>query len=162
MLHYVTGDILNSKAEAIAHGVAPNDNFKQGLALSLRERWPSMYSDFRHWGHQDHPKPGTLWTWSGPGRRVVCLLTQEGGFDHGSKPGKASTQHVNHALRELAKAIPAEGFGSLALPRLATGVGGLDWDDVKPLIEQHLADIEIPIFVYETYQPGVTADEPGL
>lgn len=160
MLHYVTGDILHTDAEAIAHGVAPNDDFKQGLALALRERWPAMYKDFRHWGHVDHPKPGALWTWSGPGRRIVCLLTQEGSFDHGARPGKATTPHVNHALRALAKAVAEEEITSLALPRLATGVGGLDWDEVKPLIEQHLGDLDIPIYVYETYHPDQKADEP--
>ena len=33
MLKEVTGDILLTTAGAVAHGVAPNDNFKQGLAL---------------------------------------------------------------------------------------------------------------------------------
>ena len=49
MLKEVTGDILLSTAGAIAHGIAPHDNFKQGLALSLREQWPGMYKDFRHY-----------------------------------------------------------------------------------------------------------------
>jgi O-acetyl-ADP-ribose deacetylase (regulator of RNase III) len=47
MIKEVAGDILLSKAGAIAHGVAPHDDFKQGLALSLREHWPGMYKDFR-------------------------------------------------------------------------------------------------------------------
>lgn len=42
MIHYVSGDILLSKAAAIAHGVAPNDHMDHGLALALRERWPAM------------------------------------------------------------------------------------------------------------------------
>lgn len=40
MIYEVSGDILLSEARAIAHGVAPNDNFATGLALSLREHWP--------------------------------------------------------------------------------------------------------------------------
>ena len=56
MIQYVSGDILLTEAEGIAHGVAPNDDFKQGLALSLRERWPAMYKDFRHFCHTQHPK----------------------------------------------------------------------------------------------------------
>ena len=49
VLHKSTGDILMSRDQAIAHGVGPHDNFAQGLALSLRERWPAMYKDFRHY-----------------------------------------------------------------------------------------------------------------
>jgi hypothetical protein len=45
------------------------------------------------------------------------------------------------------------------LPKLASGVGGLDWKDVKPLIEKHLGNLEIPVYVYSTYHPGVKAKE---
>jgi hypothetical protein len=42
---------------------------------------------------------------------------------------------------------------------LATGVGGLDWKDVKPLVEKHLGHLSIPVYVYGTYHPGVQAEE---
>jgi O-acetyl-ADP-ribose deacetylase (regulator of RNase III) len=45
------GDILLSEARAIAHGVAPHDHFNQELALALRENYPSMAKDFRHYCH---------------------------------------------------------------------------------------------------------------
>lgn len=54
MLYEVEGDILLTEAQAIGHGVAPNDDFKQGLALSLREGHPELYKDFRHEMHQKH------------------------------------------------------------------------------------------------------------
>ena len=146
MIRYVTGDLLKSKAAAIAHGVAPNDSFNQGLAHALREAWPAMYKDFRHYCQTEHPKSGGVWTWGGvDGVRMIALFTQEAAYDHGSKPGKATTAHVNHALKALAAEVRKEGFKSLAVPRFATGVGGLDWNDVKPLVEHHLADLDIPV-----------------
>jgi O-acetyl-ADP-ribose deacetylase (regulator of RNase III) len=51
---------------------------------------------------------------------------------------------------------------SLAIPKLATGVGGMSWDHVKPLIHQHLGDLPIPIYVYTTYHKGQAANEPGV
>jgi len=66
----VSGDILLSKAAAIVHGVAPGDHFNQGLAISLREQWPSMANDFRRLCHQSHPKSGTAWIRSGNGARI--------------------------------------------------------------------------------------------
>jgi len=102
MIKEVRGDILLSNADAIAHGVAPNDNFKQGLALKLREQWPAMYKDFRHYCQSKHPKEGTLWVWQGVGGvKVINLFTQEGAYDHGSRPGKASLDHVSHSLKKL-------------------------------------------------------------
>ena len=159
MIHEVEGDILLTGAQAIAHGVAPNDPMNQGLALSLHERYPAMHKDFHHWCHQQHPKPGEAWLWGGPENvRLVNLITQEGGYD-GQKPGKASTANVNHALRALKKLVAAENLTSLALPKLATGVGGLDWKEVKPLIEAQLGELNIPVYLYTVYQAGVKANE---
>lgn len=160
MIHEVTGDILLSEAPAIAHGVAPHDHFDHGLALALRTDWPAMVKDFRHYCHQSSPKPGTLWTWSGVGgKRIVCLLTQNPVPEGGGHPGKASLEHVNHALHALRKLLLKESFTSLALPRLATGVGGLGWDEVRPLIVHHLGDLPLPVFVYTVYHKGLKADE---
>ncbi len=160
MIHEVTGDILHSKAHAIAHGVAPNDPHNQGLALALRENWPSMYKDFRHFCQTSHPKPGSTWAWASPeGKRIVALFTQEAAYGHGAKPGHATSEHINHALKELRRQSEVEGFESLALPRLATGVGGMTWDEVRSLIDKHLADLHIPIFLYVTYHQGMQADE---
>ena len=139
MIHKVSGDILLSKANVIAHGVAPNDDFHSGLALKLREQWPALYKDFRHFHHQEHPDAGTLWTWGTTGGlRIVNLFTQEAAPKSGGHGGKASVENVNHALRALHKLAEKEKFTSIALPRLATGVGGLDWSQVEPLIEKHL------------------------
>lgn len=49
----------------MAHGVATNDYFANGLALALRERWPAMYKDFRHYSQTFTPKPGELWLLTG-------------------------------------------------------------------------------------------------
>lgn len=48
----------------------------------------------------------------------------------------------------------------MALPRLATGVGGLDWDQVKPLIQSQLGDLDIPVYDYVTFHAGQKANEP--
>ena len=164
MIREVEGDILLSKADAIAHGVAPFDHFSNGLALALRERFPAMVKDFRHHCRQSHPKPGNAWLWGGAGKdggtvRVISLLTQEPSKSAGGTPGGASLPNVNHALGELSILIKKEKLASVALPRLATGVGGLAWADVWPLVKKHLEAVGIPIIVYTTYRKGVRADE---
>lgn len=160
MIKEVTGDILLSKAQALAHGVAPNDDFKNGLAMALRESYPSLYKDFRHYSHGSHPKEGTIWTWqSAEGKKFFNLFTQEHAKSHSSHPGKAKINYVNHALKDLRKSIDKEGIASIALPKIATGVGGLDWEEVKPLIEKHLGDLDIPVYIYSTYQKDVEGKE---
>ena len=159
MIYELEGDILLSTAEAIAHGVSPNDHFDAGLALALREMWPSMAKDFRHYAHQTHPKPGELWAYRGlHGQTIYNLMTQEG--EHTSAAsGRASIPNVNHALKRLRHEIEKGNIKSIALPRLATGAGGLDWDQVRPLIENHLGDLPIPVYLYVTYRKGEAGKE---
>ncbi len=163
MVHEVSGDILLSSAQGIAHGVAPNDPVHSGLALSLREKWPAMYKDFRHYCQTTHPKPGSIWSWAGVGEggpvRIVALLTQEGGFEHGARPGPAHASAINHALKELRGWVESEKINSLALPRLCTGVGCMEWEVVLPLIHWHLGTLQSSVYVYSTFHKGVRAIE---
>jgi O-acetyl-ADP-ribose deacetylase (regulator of RNase III) len=161
MIHELSGDILFSGAKAIAQSVAPNDDFMHGLALQLRERMPAMYKDFRHYCQTKHPKSGEVWSWmSADGRYIVNLFTREAAYGVGSKPGHAKLSHVNHSLHALRDFVKKEKIGSLALPRLACGMTGLEWNEVKPLLENQLGDLGIPIYIYVTYQKGVKANEP--
>lgn len=168
MIQELTGDLLLSKADLLAHGVAPDDHFQQGLALALREAFPAMYKDFRHFCRQQSPKPGTVWLWQGVDRsgrhvRLAALFTQEPPAHDGGRPGRARTEHVNHALHALKQLVERESVQSLALPRLATGVGGLDWAHVEPLVRAQLGSLKIPVYVYTTYQKDTAAAEtpPG-
>jgi len=86
-------------------------------------------------------------------------MTQEPAPDNKAHPGKATAHNINHALKELRGLIAKEDISSIALPRLATGVGGLEWSEVEPLIENHLGDLEIPVIVYETYEKNKKAVE---
>lgn len=160
MIKKVEGDILLSDAQVIVHGVAANDPMNQGLAKALHEKYPVMHKDFHHWCHQHHPKPGAAWLWAGlDGIRIVNLITQNGGYGHGAHPEKATLSNVKHALKALHKMALKEKFDSMALPRLATGVGGLEWNDVEPLIENSLGDLDIPVYIYEVFRPGVKVKE---
>ncbi|ODU08137.1 MAG: Appr-1-p processing protein [Rubrivivax sp. SCN 71-131] len=165
MIREVEGDILLSQAQVIAHGIATHDPFDSGLALALRERFPSMVKDYRHAMRARFPDTGEIWAWRGVNedgstRGIVNLLTQGmQSQDKSARPVKAKLEDVNRALRALARQVQDEGIKSLALPRLATGVGALEWAEVKPLVEQHLGTLGIPVIVYEVYRKDLKADE---
>ena len=160
MIKELEGDILLRKADAIAHGVAPMDHFDSGLAAAIRQDYPSLYKDFRHYCQTYHPKPGEVWLWqSADKRKIFNLLTQEPPVSASGHPGRASLSAVRHALKKLAHLVQEEKIQSLALPKVATGVGALEWDDVKPIIEEHLGDLSIPVYVYSKYVKAQAAAE---
>ncbi len=155
MIKEVKGDILLTGAQAIAHGVAPHDHFDRGLALSLREHYPAMVKDFRHYCKISNPPAGDVWMWGTVDhKRIFNLMTQEPSPTQGGHPGPASTHNVSQSLKSLAKMVKEEKIQSLALPRLATGYGRLSWEEVLPLIKQRLGDLGIPVYVYATFAKG--------
>lgn len=86
-------------------------------------------------------------------------MTQDPAPANNAHPGKATAHNVAYALKDLRKIIENEKIVSIALPKLATGVGGMDWKEVEALITEHLGDLDIPVIVYETYEQGKKARE---
>ncbi len=106
------------------------------------------------------PNPGDAWLWTcAGGPFVINLLTQEGGYGEGKRPGKASASNVNHTLRALKKIVVKRGLSSVALPSLVTGVGGLDWEQVELLIQNQLRDLDVEVIIYKRYTHGQPADK---
>jgi O-acetyl-ADP-ribose deacetylase (regulator of RNase III) len=162
MIKEVKGDILLSACKTIVQSVAPNDHMDAGLALSLRELHPSMTKDFRHFCHLKNPKPGDIWTWKGVGGHcIINLMAQEPteSKSSGGHPGKASISNLDKCLKNLAKSVSEEGIDEIVMPKLATGVGGLEWQDVLKLINKHFEDSHTRVLVYTTYVKGQKGEE---
>jgi O-acetyl-ADP-ribose deacetylase (regulator of RNase III) len=69
---------------------------------------------------------------------------------------------VRDSLKALTKIIEKEAITSVALPRLATGVGGLEWDNVYPVVKEKLAGLDTPVYLYTEFHAGQQASEPGI
>jgi O-acetyl-ADP-ribose deacetylase (regulator of RNase III) len=163
MIYKVEGDILLSKAHTIVHGIGVNDPMDKGLALQLRNKYPSLQKDLNRWCHQHDTKPGEAWMWVGQDNvRIVNLITHENRETNDHHYDKATLGNLRHAFAALVKMVTYEKLTSLALPKIGTGLGDLDWDDVWPLIEINLRELDIPVYVYTVYRPGEAAIEPGV
>ena len=162
MIKEVKGDIMLSEAAVLVHSVAPIDHFDSGLALSIRDQYPEMVKEFRHHCRVHHPSPGEIFNWIGKdGKQIVSLMAQEPPpSSHGhANPGKATISHLDHSLKKLAKLIANDDIKSVALPKLATGVGGLKWEEVQASIIKYLGQVDVPVYLYTTYVKGVKASE---
>ena len=98
-----------------------------------------------------------MWVWSGSGIWIVNLMTLEGEPYYDAK---ATIANVDHSLNRLRYELEKGEIKSIALPRLATGQGRLEWSEVLSSIRSNLGDLKIPVFVYSHYQQDVQAIEP--
>ena len=118
-----------------------------------------MAKDYRHYCKQQNPKAGNAWLWAGADAVIINLMTQDPAKDERAHPQKASLKNVRGSLKALADIVADEKLTSVAIPRIATGVGGLEWSDVEPVIEETLGGLGIDIVIYDKYVPNTKADE---
>jgi O-acetyl-ADP-ribose deacetylase (regulator of RNase III) len=74
---------------------------------------------------------------------MICFPTKQHWKDSSNLPD------IELGLIALRKAILENDFDGVAVPALGCGLGGLDWEDVRPLIFHHLSNLNTPIEVYE-------------
>ena len=163
MIYEVEGDILMSRADVIAQGVAVNDPMTRGIARKLQDKFPSMRDQYLEWCEETNPEPGDIWLWHGNGTtRVLNLIIGEATdpeLGRASRPDKIA---VHRTFRKLNKLVADERISSIALPKIGSGAGGIDWLEVRDMMHSQFSELLIPLFVYVTELDGMLASEPGM
>jgi O-acetyl-ADP-ribose deacetylase (regulator of RNase III) len=131
-----------------------------GIATGFRDRYPAMFAEYRRRCKAD-PRLfnlGDCWLWKADDQPWVFNLgTQEGVWR-----ARASYDAIGAALRSLRAQADVEGVGSVAMPRIGTGYGGLSWKKVRVIVDEAFAGWEGQLYLYETYipvTPATTAPE---
>lgn len=139
------GDLLASEADALVNAVNTEGVMGKGLAAQFRAAWPSMFSAYRTACRHGDLRIGQLHVWPTGGfdpRYIVNLPTKA----HFRDPSTLS--YVDEGLAALARTAPELGLTSIAVPALGCGNGGLGWAEVRPLIDHHLATLDLRVLVF--------------
>jgi O-acetyl-ADP-ribose deacetylase (regulator of RNase III) len=117
--------------DALGQGVNCRGVMGSGIAPLFKARWRDMYLEYRALCKKGGLTLGGLFPWPLPnGRWIYNMATQD-------LPGRnAELAAVSTCMEKVLAHAQEHGVGSVALPRIGSGVGGLDWPDVAALIEQ--------------------------
>lgn len=148
MIHYKTGNILDSNADALVNTVNTQGIMGKGIALQFKNAFPMNYKIYQEVCKKREFKIGDL------------LVVEDNGLISGRKtivnfPTKISWRnpseydYIEKGLTELLNVIEKHKINSIALPPLGSGNGGLKWDVVKQMIEDKLSLLPINIYIYE-------------
>lgn len=148
-------DIFESGAQTLVCPVNCVGVMGAGLALAFKHRFaPALFPDYQRVCENGQLKPGEPWLtrWeisSTPG--VLYFPTK----DHWRDTSKLAD--IEAGLAMLAEHY-ADWWGitSIAIPALGCGLGGLDWADVKPLIESALEPTDMRVELYPPRSPDVS------
>lgn len=136
----IIGDVFEQEAPAMAHGVNVDGKMGAGVAAGVRARYPEMYEIYREHCKKKRLRPGMVYPYkAASGLWVYNLATQD-------RPGRNSrVEWVAESVSKMAAHAQSHGLGSVATVRLGCGIGGLDWDDVLPVLESLDNDLELVV-----------------
>ena len=148
MLHFITGDLLQSKAQALVNTVNTVGVMGKGIALQFKENFPANNKAYIDACKLKSLVPGRLLMVTDKSihfglKEIINFPTKV----HWKAPSKY--EYVEDGLKALRILIQEKNIRSIAIPPLGCGNGGLDWAVVKPMIVRHLGDLDIDVQVYE-------------
>jgi O-acetyl-ADP-ribose deacetylase (regulator of RNase III) len=150
MITYKTGNLLEAPVEALVNTVNTVGVMGKGVALQFKSAFPENYK-----AYSDAVKSGSFHLGEvlvvpvktvGTARYVINFPTKA----HWRFPSRL--EWIQSGLKDLHAKIQVFGIRSVALPPLGCGNGGLDWNQVRPLIENELSDLDAEIIIYEPSQ----------
>lgn len=147
MIKFISGEILKTASTYIAQGVATDAHEGMGVGLGRRisAKWPDVQKHFKQFARSQKFQGGDLFVVAPrkgqPG--IIFIATQP-------NDDSVSLSFLNRGLRKLARYCVKNQIQSVSLPQIGAALGQLDWEEeVKPLLEKHLADLDTSFVVYE-------------
>ncbi len=147
MIEFRTGDILQANAEALVNTVNCVGIMGRGVALQFKNQYPNNFKAYKAACDREDVQPGRMFVYEtgmlGP-KYIVNFPTKR------HWRGKSRMEDIESGLRALTAEIRDRGIRSIAIPPLGAGLGGLNWADVRPRIENALRGIEdLRVIIFE-------------
>ena len=147
MIEYKTGDILSEEAEALVNTVNCVGVMGRGIALQFKKAFPANYNAYVARCKRNEMKPGHVFVFE-TGQTVLPRYI----INFPTKRhwrGKSRIEDIEAGLASLTKEVRLYGIRSIAIPPLGSGLGGLNWQEVRARIETALKtceDVKVVIF----------------
>lgn len=143
MITYVEGSLFESPAQVLVNTVNTKGVMGKGIALEFKRIYPEMFREYRDLCDQQKLGIGTLHLYKTPHKWILNFTTKK----HWRQPSRI--EYVEAGLQTFVKVYGEKGITSAAFPPLGCGNGQLDFErQVKPLMEQYLGKLSIPMFIY--------------
>jgi O-acetyl-ADP-ribose deacetylase (regulator of RNase III) len=148
MVTYTQGNLLEADVDAVVNTVNTVGIMGKGIALMFKEQFQRNFEAYARACDAGEVRIGKMFVTEnkelfGP-RWIINFPTKT----HWRV--KTKIEWVEDGLKDLVRVIREKKIQSIAIPPLGCGNGGLDWGDVRPLIEAALAELdEVNALVYE-------------
>lgn len=139
MMELTQGNILRADAEALVNTVNCVGFMGKGIALQFKKAYPENFDAYHKACATGEVRPGRMFIFDlhsmlNP-RYVINFPTK--------RDWRANSRYedIESGLKALVGEVRRLGIRSIAVPPLGCGLGGLDWNQVRPMIERAFANL---------------------
>ncbi|WP_290139612.1 macro domain-containing protein [uncultured Dubosiella sp.] len=143
MIKYIKGDLFSSPAQVLVNTVNLDGVMGKGIALQFKKLYPEMFKKYQAYCEQKLLQIGKLWIYKTPNKWILNFPTK----NHWRN--KSKMEYIEKGLQKFVDTYADRGITSVAFPKLGCGNGGLEWQEVKPVMDRYLKNLPIDIFIYE-------------
>ncbi len=151
MIKYITGNILESSAEALVNTVNTVGVMGKGIALQFKKAYHNNYKAYVEACKKNKIKTGKVFVVKdsslNSGTKYIINFPTKKDW---RKPSEYS--FIETGLDDLIRVLKEYDIKSIAIPPLGSGNGGLEWEKVKKIIEKKLGNLDVEIVVFEPTQ----------
>jgi O-acetyl-ADP-ribose deacetylase (regulator of RNase III) len=148
MITYHKGDLLKDDADCLVNTVNTVGIMGKGVALAFKNAFPHNYLTYRNAFAAKQLAIGRLLVVQDTnlllGQKTIINFPTK---THWRLPSEYA--YIIQGLEALKIYLKENDVQSVAMPAPGCGNGGLEWERVKPLIEDKLADLPHDIRVYK-------------
>src|SRR5215467_11645267 len=149
-MQYRTGDILAADTEALVNTVNCVGVMGRGIALQFKNAFPENFRAYAAACQAKEVQPGRMFVFetgqlTNP-KFIINFPTKR------HWRGKSRMEDIEAGLAALREEISKRRIRSIALPPLGSGLGGLNWGEVRSRIESALSELEdVHVIVFEPH-----------
>jgi O-acetyl-ADP-ribose deacetylase (regulator of RNase III) len=148
MIDLKTGDILSADVEAVVNTVNCVGIMGRGIALQFKNNFPENFKAYQAACTRNEVQPGSMFVFE-----TGALTNPKFIINFPTKRhwrGKSRMEDIDSGLVALVEEIRARSIKSIAIPPLGSGLGGLEWAEVRPRIERAFAALShIHVIIFE-------------
>ncbi len=154
MIEYTRGDILTADTEALVNSVNCVGVMGRGIALQFKNAYPENFKEYKRACDRNEVQPGRMLVFE-----TKFLANPKYIINFPTKRhwrGKSRMADIESGLVALAETITRLGIQSIAIPPLGSGLGGLEWAEVRARIDGMVATLPAVRFV--VFEPNNAQD----
>lgn len=142
MIKYYEGTVFNVEAQALVNTVNCTGVMGAGIALEFMLRYPEMFVDYKSKCKEKKIVTGKVDYYKNDDSSLIINFPTKWHFKYPSK-----IIWIEQGLKDFVKTYKQHEITSVAFPKLGTSNGGLNWNDVKILMEKYLSNLDIDVYI---------------